>query len=53
MPKNTTIPPHSVEVKIKGEKPVFRFRIRRFFGFDFKQNRPSLHEMLMRLTPIW
>jgi hypothetical protein len=43
--KNTTIPPHSVEVKIKGKKMVFRFyrfRIRRFFGFDFKQNRPSL-----------
>jgi hypothetical protein len=41
------MPPHSVEVKIKGKKPVFRFsrfRIRRFFGFDFKQNRPSLRK---------
>jgi hypothetical protein len=45
MSKNTTIPPHSVEVKIKGKKTVFRFyrfRSRRFFGFNFKQNRPSL-----------
>ena len=50
--KNTTIPPHSVEVKIKGKKTVFRFyrfRIRRFFGFDFKQNRPSLAETQTRI----
>jgi hypothetical protein len=47
MSKNTTIPPHSVEVKIKGKKTVFRFRIKRFFGFDFKQNRPSLLPSLL------
>jgi hypothetical protein len=49
MSKNTTIPPHPVEIKIKGKKTVFRFyrfRIRRFFGFDFKQNRPSLTHLI-------
>ena len=53
MSKNTTIPPHSVEVKIKGKKTVFRFyrfRSRRFFGFNFKQNRPSLIKTLSRLS---
>jgi hypothetical protein len=31
-----------LKYKLKGKNRFSRFRIRRFFGFDFKQNRPSL-----------